>query len=133
MRRLAIAALIMSAVAACGPRQATSTNRPENPVPLNSVSAKQVVDSMAKAGLPVLNAHETTNVECPKLGCLQAIDTDSVLVLKFPTSGSAQKYAGTIGNSYQLEDLVLAFAATVTSDMKRDYDRVAERAASGGS
>jgi hypothetical protein len=132
LRCVAVAALIVSVLAACGPRQATPNNRPENPVLLNTTSAKQVVDAMKKAGLPVVSAHETTEQVCPKLGCLQAVDTDSVKVLKFPTTGSAQKYIGAIGNSYQVQDLVLVFDSAVTPDMKGDYEKVAEREAAGG-
>lgn len=100
-----------------------------NPAPLNVLSAARVVDSMANAGLPTLNRHDVTKDKCPKLRCAEAIETDSVSVFKFPATGIAQQYAGSRSNVYQIEDIVLDFAPTVSADLKDRYETVVERAA----
>jgi hypothetical protein len=53
-----------------------------------------------------------------------------VSILKFPGTGPAQLYMGAISNAYQVEDVVLTFAPTVTAEQKQDYERVVARAAS---
>ena len=68
-------------------------------------------------------------MKCPKLQCLQAIDTDTVSILKFPGTGKAELYAAAISNVYQVEDVVLTFAPTVTGDLKQQYESVVNRAA----
>jgi hypothetical protein len=88
------------------------------------------VDAIIEAGLPTPNLRDTTAVKCPKLQCIQAIETDTVSILKFPATGPAQLYAGAISNAYQLEDVVLTFAPTVSAEQKQDYERVVARAAS---
>lgn len=98
------------------------------PAPLNGLSASKVIDDFRRAGLPALNPQEITSVKCPRVLCLQAISTDTVSVFKFPTTGIAQKYAGSIANVYQVEDLVVLFGTSVTADLKQDYEEVVARA-----
>ena len=125
-----VTALAISTAAACAHREPTLANTtPQHPLPLNDVGASQLVDAIGKAGLPVANRHDVTEATCSEVHCAQAIDTDTVSVLKFPTTGTAQKYAGVTRNSYQVEDLVLVFAPTVTADAEAAYERVAEDAA----
>jgi hypothetical protein len=131
-RRFWLSALAIGAAAvACG--QASPPGHPANPAevpaPLNGLTAAQVVDDFARAGLPTLNKQDITTTDCPKLGCVQAIRTDTVTVLKFPATGLAQRYIESERNDYQIEDLVLAFSPTVSADVKRRYEQVVERAA----
>lgn len=95
---------------------------------LNGLSASQVIDDFKRAGLPAVNPQEITSVKCVKLQCLEAITTDTVTVFKFPATGLAQRYSGSMSNVYQIEDLVLAFAPTVPDDLRQGYERVVERA-----
>jgi hypothetical protein len=95
---------------------------------LNGLSATDILAAIDSAGLPTPNAHDVTAVKCPKLRCVDAVDSDTVSILKFDGGGPAQLYAGAISNSYQLEDVVLVFASTVTVGQKAAYERVLERA-----
>jgi hypothetical protein len=123
--------LTVAVLAACGHAERdTSTAGPSNgPANLNRVSASELVRAFVDAGLPASNPRDVTALKCSKLQCLQAVDTDTVSILKFPASGPAQLYAGSISNSYQLQDVVVTFAPTVTSDLKARYEHVVERAA----
>lgn len=124
------AAFAVSALAACGNHgPATPNGQPAIPAPLNRVSASDVVDSISKAGLPAPNPRDVTSEKCPKLRCVQEIDTDTVSILKFPSTGPAEQYAGAISNAYQIVDLVVTFGPTVTADQKRAYERVVEHTA----
>jgi hypothetical protein len=126
-----IAALVILVLAGCGHaapggRRSASAHVPAS---LNGLSASQVVDDFKKAQLPAVNPQEITSVKCLKLECLQAITTDTVTVFKFPATDLAQRYIGSRSDAYQIEDLVLEFAPTVTDDVKQRYERVVERAA----
>lgn len=130
-RRAIISALTIGVLAACahtstGGRQADSA---QVPAPLNGLSAQQVIGAITKAGLPALNAHDVTASQCPDLHCAQAVGTDTVSVYKFPTTGQAQKYAGSISNVYQVEDIAVVFAPTVSEKLKHDYEAVVARSA----
>ncbi len=129
-RHIGIAACVIFTLAGChaAPVGSSSTSA-EMPAPLNGLSAPQVIEDFRKAALPVLNPQEITSVKCLKLRCLQAITTDTVTVFKFPATGIAQRYVGSRSDTYQIEDLVLEFAPTVTDDMKQRYERVVEQAA----
>ena len=80
------------------------------------------------AGLPTPNPIDVTAAKCDKLGCVGEVDSDTVSILKFDHSGAAQRYAGTISNSYQIEDIVLIFAPTVSANQKQAYERVVQLA-----
>jgi hypothetical protein len=127
---MTMVALVIGAVVGCGHDTVAPHPRSgEMPMSLNTVTAQQVMTAITKAGLPALNPHDVTAQQCPKLGCTQAISADTVSVFKFPATGMAQKYAGSISSDYQLEDLVLVFAPSVTPDLKREYEKVVERTA----
>ena len=129
--KLGIAALAVIALAGCGPAELGGHGSASADVPasLNSLNASQVIDDFRKARLPALNPQEITSVKCLKVNCLQAITTDTVTVFKFPATGLAQRYIGSRSDVYQIEDLVLEFAPTVTDDAKHRYERVLEQAA----
>ena len=128
---MGLAALAVSILAACSHHEPATPNTaaPAGPPKLNGVSASQLMDAIVKAGLPAPNQRDVTSVKCPKLQCLQAIDTDTVSVLKFPGTGKAELYAAAISNVYQVEDVVLTFAPTITGDLKQQYESVVNRAA----
>jgi hypothetical protein len=118
-------------LAACSHSEPATPNTAPVQVPaqLNEVSAAQLMDAIVKAGLPAPNRRDTTGVKCAKLHCVQSIESDTVSVLKFPGTGPAQLYAAAISNVYQVEDVVLTFAPTVTAAQKQDYERAVDRAA----
>jgi hypothetical protein len=126
--RVAAATLgVISAVTGCAgtttPRDAPNTTAPA-PAALNGVSPADVVAAIDAAGMPTPKAHDVTAVKCPKIQCLSAIESDTVSILKFEGTGPAQLYTGNISNAYQIEDLVITFASTVTSEQKAAYERV---------
>lgn len=126
---LACAVVGVGLLASCGQPQpgASGAHSADAPMPLNGVTARQLVATLSREGLPAANPHDVTTEMCPKVRCVEAVDTDSVSVLKFPATGLAQKYAGSLSNSFQVEDVVMVFTPTVTPEMKRDYENVVER------
>jgi hypothetical protein len=97
-------------------------------VMLNDVSVASVLDAIAKAKLPVANVHDATASKCPDAGCVQATDTDTVSILKFPSTGRAELYAAAVPQMVQVEDIVVVFAPTVTSDQKAAYGQAVKNA-----
>lgn len=132
--RLAAPALgVVLAVSGCAsPASPLAVPSPTSPVPVVmnnlSFSAMDLVGIFHSAGLPTPNPHDVTADKCGALHCIGAVDSDTVSILTFDHSGAAQLYAGTLSNSYQVEDVVLTFAATVTAPQKAAYERVVERA-----
>jgi hypothetical protein len=130
-RAAGIIAIAIGGVAGCGHSTVAGqrSGSAGGPASLNGISASQVVGAITKAGLPALNPHDVTAQKCQALHCTQAVDTDTVSVFKFPTTGLAQKYEASTSNVYQVEDLVLAFAPSVTVELKQDYEKVVARLA----
>jgi hypothetical protein len=130
-RAAGIVAIAIGGIAGCGHSTVTGNDGGSagGPVSLNTITASQVIGAITKAGLPALNAHDVTAQKCPALHCIQAVESDTVSVFKFPTTGIAQKYEASTSNVYLIEDLVLAFAPTVTPELKGDYEKVVARLA----
>ncbi|BBY62757.1 hypothetical protein MHEL_10000 [Mycolicibacterium helvum] len=95
---------------------------------LNDVSVAAVLGAITKANLPASNPRDTTASTCPEAGCLQATDTDTVSILKFPSTGRAELYAAAVPNMLQVEDIVVVFAPTLTSEQKAAYGQVIKNA-----
>ena len=124
---LAVALLVASCTGS--PNAGVSPHTPATAqAGLNGLSAADLQAIIDSADLPTPNAHDATADKCPKLGCVGAVDSDIVSILKFDASGPAQVYAGSISNSYQVEDAVLVFAATVTEQQKSAYEQAVKRA-----
>jgi hypothetical protein len=133
---LAMAALMLSAtLAGCGARD-TSPKAPSGgghgPVLLNNVSTAAVLDAITKAKLPAVNAHDATDALCPEAGCVEARATDTVSVLKFPSTGRAELYASSIPAMMQVEDIVLVFDKSVNDAQKAAYAQVVKKTVAGG-
>jgi len=97
-------------------------------VMLNDVSVDAVLAAITKANLPVANAHDTTSSRCPDAGCVQAIDTDTILILKFPSTGRAELYAAAVPEMVQVEDIVVEFAPALTKEQKAAYGQAVKNA-----
>ncbi len=119
---LAVLTLCM-AVQGCGDRH-THPTPTTGAVMLNDVSVAEVLDAITKAKLPAVNARDETAATCPTAGCLEAIDTDTVSILKFPSTGRAELYAAAVPDMLQVEDIVVVFAPTLSSEQKAAYGRV---------
>ena len=118
---------VSGCAAAASPRGGPSATAAV-PAVLNGLSTADLVDTIHAAGLSTPNLHDDTADKCAKLRCIGAVDSDTVSIFKFDQSGAAQRYAGTISDSYQAEDIVLIFAPTMTAPQKAAYERALERA-----
>jgi hypothetical protein len=128
-RGLIIAAVLLaSALAGCGARDSGANTR-HDAVMLNDVSVAAVLSAITKANLPASNPHDSTAARCPEAGCLQATDTDTLSILKFPSTGRAELYAAAVRDMLQVEDIVVVFAPTLTSEQKAAYGQVIKSAA----
>lgn len=63
---------------------------------------------------------DTSAVDCPTIGCVQAITTERMQVLSFRTSGAAQIYAAD-HSMRQVMTVVVAFAPTVRAEERQTY------------
>ncbi|MBB3605656.1 hypothetical protein FHT40_005343 [Mycolicibacterium sp. BK556] len=127
VRRRGLVVLVLGvALAGCGAHGAHApvTTAAGGAVILNDVSVNTVLDAIAKANLPALNAHDVTSTTCPEAGCVQATDTDTLSVLKFPSTGRAELYAAAVPEMLQVEDIVVVFAPTLTGEQKAAYGQV---------
>lgn len=125
---VSVAALV---VAACGAQPSGGdhqTSHPRGAVRLNTTTVAELVASFTDAGLAMSNAHDVGPQKCPQIGCIDAVDTDTVSIMKFPSTGKAELYAGSIPNMFQVEDVVLVFSSAVSPDARRAYEQVAKHA-----
>ena len=97
-------------------------------VMLNDVSVAHVLDAINRAKLPVVNVRDSTSSRCPEAGCVEATDTDTISILKFPSTGRAELYAAAVPDMLQVEDLVVVFAPTLTAEQKTAYGTVVKKA-----
>ena len=132
---LAMAALMLSAaLAGCGGRDVggkAPAGGAHGPALLNDVSTAAVLDAIAKAKLPAVNAHDATDALCPEAGCVEARATDTVSILKFPSTGRAELYAGSMPSMVQVQDVVLIFDKAVSDAQKAAYGQVVKKAIAG--
>ncbi|AQT78979.1 hypothetical protein B1R94_06415 [Mycolicibacterium litorale] len=133
-RRLLGAALLALALAGCGGRESgapPAPSTPAGPPMLNDVSVAEVLAAITKAKLPAVNPRDATAAKCPAAGCVEATDTDTVSILKFPSTGRAEVYAAAMPDMLQAEDIVVIFAPTLTDEQKSAYRRVVKGAVAG--
>ncbi|CAM5693851.1 hypothetical protein MAUB1S_05108 [Mycolicibacterium aubagnense] len=107
-----------------GPQAGTLTGAPM----LNTVTASALVRDMAAAGLAVANPRDVAKQKCPDIRCIEAIETDSVTVLVFSTTGAAAGYSGATPSTFEAMNIVLQFGPSVTAADKSAYERVVNQA-----
>lgn len=116
-------------VSACGTRTPTAQSSvPGARVVLNTATASGLVAAFTKAGLQVPNPRDVTEAKCPPIGCVEAVDSDTVSVIKFPGTGKAERFAGATSDMYLIEDIVLVFTAAVPAGQRVTYEQIARRA-----
>ena len=59
---------------------------------------------------------------------MEATDTDTVSILKFPSTGRAELYAAAVRDMLQVEDIVVVYAPTMTGEQKAAYGQVVKTA-----
>lgn len=89
-------------------------------------TAQEVVDDFAAQGLAVANPSDTTERDCPSAGCSQALSTDQVAVLSFPTPGRAEIYGNQVGVFHVVSVALLFPDATPDADRAR-YEAALQR------
>lgn len=129
-----VLAVVTVAVAGCGGRQnpPAMSSHAQGAGLLNSVSVTEVIAAIDAAHLPALNPHDVTASVCPAAGCVEARATDTVSILKFPSTGRAEIYAAAIRDMVQVEDIVLVFDSAVGDPQKQAYGTVVKRAVAHG-
>lgn len=135
-RRLIVAAVCAgAALALAGCRGAETTagqGQQANTSPgeagiFNNLSVDDLIASIGQANLPVPNPRNVTARDCPAIGCTEKVETDTVAIMKFPTTGKAELYAGTNLQSFQVTDVVMTFAPAVSPDERQQYEQVVTR------
>jgi hypothetical protein len=120
------------ALSGCGPAAVNQPGGAGSQPPateyLNPSTTDDLLKSIAGAGLPAPNPRDVTGRDCPAIGCTSKVDTDTVSIVWFPTTGRAELYAGTTHHVFQIEDVVLVFPPDATSAVQADYERAVERA-----
>lgn len=133
--RAAIAAASAMVVASCAgglPSHGGGAGTVDGAAGLNTVSIATLLDDFTKAHLPAPNPRDTTSSTCPQQQCLQAVDTDTVSLLKFPSTGQAEKYSRDTSRAFQAEDLVITFSPSLTSAQTNAYQQVVKSALASG-
>ncbi|GFG73280.1 hypothetical protein [Mycobacterium botniense] len=103
------------------------TGHPSGAAILNTTTPADLLAAFTHAGLAVPNAHDVGPQKCPRIGCVDAVDTDTVSILKFPSTGEAELYAASVPRMFQIEDVVLVFSAAVSPGATQAYEQVAKR------
>jgi hypothetical protein len=120
-------------VVACGGDQVTQQNQGSHSDTaisdsLNPLTVDDILASIGKAGLAVPNPRDVTQRDCPEIGCANKVETDTVSIIKFPTPGKAQLYAGSTQHVFQIEDVVMTFTSLVPTSAQRAYGEAVKRA-----
>jgi hypothetical protein len=129
---MVVALLGLLVVAACGGHTvahqtesshsgSTISNR------LNPLTIKDILVAIGKAGLAVPNPRDVTQRDCPEIGCENKVETDTVSIIKFPTPGKAQLYAGSTEHAFQIEDVVMTFTSLVPTNEQLAYEEAVKR------
>lgn len=88
--------------------------------PIDPAGVDRLADAIAARGLPVTNRHDVTGTTCKSAGCSSALGSDEITLLKFPSTGRAELYAGSQG-AFQVIDLVMTVSDRVPADQKTRY------------
>lgn len=123
---VSVAGLLVAACGAQTPGGDHRTGRPGGGAILNTTTVGELVAAFTDAGLAVSNAHDVGPQKCPQIGCIDAVDTDTVSIVKFPSTGKAELYAASIPRMFQAEDVVLVFSSAVSPEARRAYEQVAK-------
>jgi hypothetical protein len=118
-------------VAACGGHTTTTDGRHSDTAisgSLNPLTAHDILASIGKAGLAVPNPRDVTQSDCPEIGCTDKVETDTLSIIKFPTPGRAQLYAGSTHHVFQIEDVVITFSSLVPTSQQLAYEEAVKRA-----
>ncbi|GAB91577.1 hypothetical protein [Gordonia rhizosphera] len=81
----------------------------------------QIAAAVAGQNLALTGRRDATGELCGSTGCSAAVAFDQLTLLKFPSTGRAQIYAGKQEQSYQVLDLVIVFPDTMSAEERTKY------------
>jgi hypothetical protein len=93
----------------CGGPQRAGQPGPPQTFALNPLTAREVVDAMARGGLDLPHPRDVGVQDCPRLGCLDKVDT-------------AQQFAAGTRGAFQVEDMVLLFGPGVPAGTRPRFE-----------
>jgi PBP1b-binding outer membrane lipoprotein LpoB len=124
---LTTAAVLMAACSSHAP--APTADSSAQPVPagalpdrqgeMGELTAKGLVDALNQAGFAAPNLVNVTAQDCPAIGCVQSVVTDTLRAKSFATTGQAEIYAKD-HDLFQVTTIVVTFAPPMTP---ADQDR----------
>jgi len=124
-RRLVVtvaAVVSLLAVAACDANTTTRQDTQPGVIILDPTTVEDLLSAISSAGLPAPNPRDVTSRDCPQLGCTKKVETDTVSIIKFPTPGTAEVYAGWTRDRFQVADVVVSFSPSMPADQRTAYE-----------
>ena len=110
-------------------RMETPNVTPVAPALLDGASPSSLARAFTDAGLRAGTPRDVTAQRCPAIHCSAELDTDDVAILKFPSTGSAEKYAdNSAASTFQEADVVLVFRADLPTATRTRYTNLLTRA-----
>lgn len=88
---------------------------------IDPAQVNQIAEAVRSQKLTLTGQHDATKQLCPDAGCSSAVAFDQLTILKFPTTGRAQIYNGSVDDGYQVLDLVVTFPPNTASDVRDRY------------
>jgi hypothetical protein len=126
---LTVAVVLMSACSSHPAAPAGTSSVPAAAVPAGALpdrqgemaelTAKGLVDALNEAGFAAPNPVNATAQDCPAIGCVQSVVTDTLRARSFATTGQAEIY-GRDHDLFQVTTIVVTFAPPMTP---ADQDR----------
>ncbi|MFZ0834077.1 MAG: hypothetical protein WAM92_13535 [Mycobacterium sp.] len=130
-RGLVAAVAVVASLAAANACDTNSTarhaQRPGAAV-LNPATVEDLLHAITSAGLRAPNPRDVTSAECPQLGCTKKVVTDTISIIKFPSPGTAEMYAGEVPDRFQVTDVVVGFPPDMPPDQRTAYEGAVTRA-----
>ncbi|WLP92067.1 hypothetical protein [Gordonia sp. NB41Y] len=117
---IALGALGAAACSSPSEERAVETALRSNQV--DPVTLDQLADAIAEAGRPVTGRKDATTQLCPEAGCTLALTTDQFTLMKFPTTGRAELWAGENLDAFQLLDITMSFPANTPQEQQESYE-----------
>lgn len=131
--------LVVLLAAACGANTGTPDTKdrpsgnPTSSLTLPSAgqypsTVEELVAYLAKSGLAVPNPRDVTQRDCPAVGCTRKVQTDTVAIMAFSTTGKAQLYAASATDVFQVANVVMSFSVSVPTDQRPAFEAAVQRA-----
>ena len=98
-----------------GPSSSAAVNNSIDPANIAAIST-----AIRSRGLAISGQRDATSELCGSAGCTKAYAFDQLSILKFPTTGRAELYNGSVDDAYQVLDLVVTFPADGAGSENRE-------------